>query len=138
MQLGRPPCSLSRVEAWQALAERCCHGDMPPFTWVAPYAFESICSYASARLAQSAERKALNLVVVGSSPTVGVFRFGALACGIGILPEQPARTCRGHFQGICNRVRAHVRGDALLDPFRFLGMCRLLFSLRGEAHAEAR
>ena len=26
---------------------------------------------ASARLAQSAERKALNLVVVGSSPTVG-------------------------------------------------------------------
>ena len=27
----------------------------------------------SARLAQSAERKALNLVVVGSSPTVGVF-----------------------------------------------------------------
>ena len=27
---------------------------------------------ASARLAQSAERKALNLVVVGSSPTVGV------------------------------------------------------------------
>ena len=29
---------------------------------------------ASARLAQSAERKALNLVVVGSSPTVGVFQ----------------------------------------------------------------
>ena len=27
----------------------------------------------SARLAQSVERKALNLVVVGSSPTVGVF-----------------------------------------------------------------
>ena len=32
-----------------------------------------------ARLAQSAERKALNLVVVGSSPTVGVsFVFGSL------------------------------------------------------------
>ena len=29
-----------------------------------------------ARLAQSAERKALNLVVVGSSPTVGVFCVG--------------------------------------------------------------
>ena len=29
------------------------------------------CSYTSARLAQSVERKALNLVVVGSSPTVG-------------------------------------------------------------------
>ena len=28
-----------------------------------------------ARLAQSVERKALNLVVVGSSPTVGVFLF---------------------------------------------------------------
>ena len=30
---------------------------------------------ATARLAQSAERKALNLVVVGSSPTVGVCLF---------------------------------------------------------------
>ena len=30
----------------------------------------------TARLAQSAERKALNLVVVGSSPTVGVFSDG--------------------------------------------------------------
>ena len=31
-----------------------------------------------ARLAQSVERKALNLVVVGSSPTVGVFVIFAL------------------------------------------------------------
>ena len=30
----------------------------------------------TARLAQSVERKALNLVVVGSSPTVGAFSFG--------------------------------------------------------------
>ena len=30
--------------------------------------------FSIARLAQSAERKALNLVVVGSSPTVGVFQ----------------------------------------------------------------
>ena len=37
---------------------------------------------ASARLAQSAERKALNLVVVGSSPTVGVFANGG---GLAIL-----------------------------------------------------
>ena len=29
----------------------------------------------TARLAQSAERKALNLVVVGSTPTVGAFEF---------------------------------------------------------------
>ena len=33
----------------------------------------------TARLAQSAERKALNLVVVGSSPTVGDFAHGHLA-----------------------------------------------------------
>ena len=33
----------------------------------------------TARLAQSAERKALNLVVVGSSPTVGVY---ALLLGV--------------------------------------------------------
>ena len=33
-----------------------------------------------ARPAQSAERKALNLVVVGSSPTVGVERNSAKAC----------------------------------------------------------
>ena len=32
-------------------------------------------THQQARLAQSAERKALNLVVVGSSPTVGVFTF---------------------------------------------------------------
>ena len=31
-----------------------------------------LCPSLQARLAQSAERKALNLVVVGSSPTVGV------------------------------------------------------------------
>ena len=33
----------------------------------------------AARLAQSVERKALNLVVVGSSPTVGVFFFSSLS-----------------------------------------------------------
>ena len=33
---------------------------------------------AQARLAQSVERKALNLVVVGSSPTVGVLRNAGL------------------------------------------------------------
>ena len=35
----------------------------------------SIGQFTEARLAQSAERKALNLVVVGSSPTVGGFRM---------------------------------------------------------------
>ena len=38
---------------------------------------------ARARLAQSAERKALNLVVVGSSPTVGVL-FTVLALAVTI------------------------------------------------------
>jgi 5,10-methylene-tetrahydrofolate dehydrogenase/methenyl tetrahydrofolate cyclohydrolase len=35
-----------------------------------------------ARLAQSVERKALNLVVVGSSPTVGKFVFLFLSCSL--------------------------------------------------------
>ena len=35
--------------------------------------------YVTARLAQSAERKALNLVVVGSSPTVGVLSLLRIA-----------------------------------------------------------
>ena len=74
-------------------------------------------------------------MVVGSSPTVGVFRAGLLACGIGIMPEQPALTCCGQCRGLCNRARAHVRGDALLDPFPFFGARRLLSSLRGEARA---
>jgi hypothetical protein len=46
----------------------------------------------TARLAQSAERKALHLVVVGSSPTVGDFQYGARLrgqqmedCGVGGL-----------------------------------------------------
>ena len=38
---------------------------------------------ATARLAQPAERKALNLVVVGSSPTVGV---GTLVEHAAVLP----------------------------------------------------
>ena len=41
--------------------------------WVIPAGVISILS--KARLAQLVERKALNLVVVGSSPTVGVFVF---------------------------------------------------------------
>ena len=38
-----------------------------------------------ARLAQSAERKALDLVVVGSSPTVGVFIGRLLLVALEIL-----------------------------------------------------
>ena len=60
---------------------------------------------AGARLAQSAERKALNLVVVGSSPTVGVpFVVSRLACGRHRCPwlqvgvEAAGHLARSHFQ----------------------------------------
>ena len=49
----------------------------------------SICHLHMARLAQSAERKALNLVVVGSSPTVGVlFCMGAPKQGVYVYHMQ--------------------------------------------------
>ena len=51
-----------------------------------------------ARLAQSAERKALNLVVVGSSPTVGV--FGEVqVCGTDaiIRPADSRTSCTAHY-----------------------------------------
>ena len=58
------------------------HSRAPGLSWPMTYMWslqkkclKEICSshVQQARLAQSAERKALNLVVVGSSPTVGVF-----------------------------------------------------------------
>ena len=42
---------------------------------------------ATARLAQSAERKALNLVVVGSSPTVGVYAVSTAAAATAQFPR---------------------------------------------------
>ena len=39
------------------------------------------CICTQARLAQLVERKALNLVVVGSSPTVGIFSSKKKPCG---------------------------------------------------------
>ena len=52
---------------------------------------------ARARLAQSAERKAFNLVVVGSSPTVGELCFHA---GRGFKP-------RGGVDGLCCERMGH-------------------------------
>ena len=59
--------------------------------------------HSTARLAQSVERKALNLVVVGSSPTVGVFlttlRTNQLLTGCNMLlrrPSNPQKTAHGH------------------------------------------
>ena len=52
----------------------------------------------AARLAQSAERKALNLVVVGSSPTVGVSnsKLNRSPVHLGVLsPATKLRTIRG-------------------------------------------
>ena len=48
-----------------------------------------------ARLAQSAERKALKLVVVGSSPTVGVF-FGGKPAGANCKTANPHEEIKGN------------------------------------------
>ena len=47
-----------------------------------------------ARLAQSAERKALNLVVGGSSPTVGVLLVSFIRSGGSAKPLQHVSTTR--------------------------------------------
>ena len=47
-----------------------------------------------ARLAQSVERKALNLVVVGSSPTVGVLLVSLISRLAGAEPLHHAPTTR--------------------------------------------
>ena len=67
---------------------------------------------AIARLAQSAERKALNLVVVGSSPTVGVFVALAFACLTGLVFSCAPRFRRLSFctggVGGCNSMHMYV------------------------------
>jgi hypothetical protein len=64
-----------------------------------------------ARLAQSAERKALNLVVVGSSPTVGVSCLAACACVcVGIRGHGMTREAGG----ITSMCRVAVRKFARL------------------------
>jgi hypothetical protein len=75
----------------------------------------------TARLAQSAERKALNLVVVGSSPTVGVFagtrptrRHDGASCGrfVRAVRRQPARLAAdsGSFRPVAPRRDSWLRG----------------------------
>ena len=55
-------------------------GEAASGSWAAATAFAMYPHHTAlqilARLAQSVERKDLNLVVVGSSPTVGVSKFG--------------------------------------------------------------
>ena len=62
----------------------------------------------TARLAQSVERKALNLVVVGSSPTVGVWVYGDRSC-VELLRARP----RGMHSEIAHGVLfpLHVYGS---------------------------
>ena len=57
------------------------NGQISPFNIIVAAA-----AIVQARLAQSAERKALNLVVVGSSPTVGVFLLPCRFAATSLLP----------------------------------------------------
>jgi hypothetical protein len=78
--------------------------------------------FVGARLAQSVERKALNLVVVGSSPTVGVYLFACfLFCFVYSLSYELLFLCkdfkiRGEQkkkEAIADRSAAFGSGD---DP----------------------
>ena len=100
----------------------------------------------TARLAQSAERKALNLVVVGSSPTVGVFYLVigkhthiVLLASIHVCDDRSAGQAIG--MNVAIRLSA-AHSIALLDfnlleeshqnlvPLQFspLSFCRLLYA----------
>ena len=76
------PFDGSAVQPSVSLGRRCRPGRWaaPPEGVVTPL---SHLGFFSARLAQSAERKALNLVVVGSSPTVGVIWVVVVLMGTG-------------------------------------------------------
>ena len=71
----------------------------------------AICALArKARLAQSVERKALNLVAVGSSPTVGAFCRGtaeAAAWAPGAIVEQDLAAMRACYSSFRDRPRPH-------------------------------
>ena len=74
---------------------------------------------ARARLAQSAERKALNLVVVGSSPTVGVLALPQrLVRPAALKPASRQRVARGlaktgHWRFLRMALRRRVSGGAV-------------------------
>ena len=79
--------------------------------------------FATARLAQPAGRKALNLVVVGSSPTVGVYTllFGGVKAGMSFtnaplwfeLPTLRLTASRSNQLSYRNNQLATVRGGML-------------------------
>ena len=85
---------------------------------------------AKARLAQSAERKAPNLVVVGSSPTVGVFRKWVCGCAskavdganhrhgktaAGMIQVPAVRSIRINFSGLLGATESRCNLQ-LLPP----------------------
>ena len=84
----------------------------------------------AARLAQSAERKALNLVVVGSSPTVGailalVWRSAARV-GIPLPPRCCGRRLMPALSFGCGAgVSAVTRGIHVLFSLPFLALVKL-------------
>ena len=83
-------------------------------------------NYSTARLAQSVERKALNLVVVGSSPTVGaLLEFAGEANSIcDISPTRLVNTWHRIYslRGSSPRPMAH-KTIALTTELRELASC---------------
>ena len=68
---------------------------------------------ATARRAQSAERKALNLVVAGSSPTAAASR---VACCIAIVNQRRRVACRPRNMRDCSATVASARRTGLQRP----------------------
>jgi hypothetical protein len=76
--------------------------------------------FVAARLAQPAERKALNLVVVGSSPTVGVFWFGcAKVGGSGVPNALPGRLELPTLRLTASRSNQLSYGSNRIVPWRY-------------------
>ena len=71
---------LPKPEQLHLCFSMCSHMRGVPPTSIGRVNVQTTISSAEARLAQSVERKVLNHVVVGSSPTVGVFVNGTSPC----------------------------------------------------------
>ena len=112
----------------------------------------SLCrSWTGARIAQSAERKALNLVVVGSSPTVGAETKEACSCAsvtttvvhirthhlLGVVPPKAIR-CRNWLQpAAASTLGPHLSGGPR-SRGTSAGGSRLLGQLQDMLHIAGR
>ena len=74
-------------------------------------ASDYLSSLATARLAQSAERKALNLVVVGSSPTVGAFLLARINFH---FPEKQAAKAKRRMHATLAFRKKNTSAEAIL------------------------